>query len=433
VTPTRAAAVAGVLPGLFWVVYSLFNVVLPAPPSIGPVTAVNVIYVAMLPAVVVVLSSRPLPAWPAAGLYLMFMAWVCLSLVWYDPSRDAQLAKELLIYGLFALVGAQMIVGAPVARRMFAVALAVVSVGLAVWTVWYALRTGFAYRAGVPVNPNLPATLVGPGLLMAAALYASDGGVRHRPWLLAGILAALYASLLLASRGVFLALVAGGAVVWWRLRPPFGRMRALIAGCGVVVLLAQVPSVPHAAWTGGLGLARRLAESSGLDRDASAAAQGPASSGDVALNPLAAESTALGRFGEEEVGSFNLRRDLWVRGLAYVTSGPGPFLLGGGVATSRMLAHEANPVFANMHNAYLQMWTDFGLIGLVLVGWLHARIARQLAGISGWFAAGTLGMLLFWVVLGLTVTVTDLHVYWVTLGIASTASMVPVGLAARRG
>lgn len=438
-SPDLFALVAGLLPALLWILYSVSNVLALDPPRIGPVTAINAMYVAMVPALVVLARRRCVPALPGLVVYAAFLAWVLIGLAWYNRDYGVEVPKQLIIYGLFALTAAQMIVGNGWAIRNYTVAVILTGVALSFWTMGYALSSGFAYRGGVPINPNLPAALIGAGLATAVSVYIHRQRSGTRAWLLAATLIQLYACLLLGSRGVLLGLLVAAVPLLLHVRPRLRDLRGLLVGGAAIVVLSLTPAVPYGAYQAVIAFGERVQDwASAEEAPAGAVAGTPARSGTSAhrrraaepalpkLDAKSAQSTAIGRFGEEEAASFNLRRDLWVAAAGYLKSGVVRFLAGGGMGTSRAIAHAANPVFRNMHNAVLQIWTDFGLIGLTLFGWLHWRLARALWESPGWRSTAGLVSLVFWVVVGFTATVTDMHVYWIALAAASASALQPI-------
>ena len=436
----RFTIAAGILPAVLWIVYAYSNVVTAEPPRLGPVTAINILYLAMLPAVAIAAVHGQ--AFQVAGVaaFAAFFGWVVIGLAWYDSAYPVEIVKQLIIYGLFVLTAAQIVVAGRAATRALAIGTMIAAAGLSLWTIWYAMSTGFAYRAGVPINPNLPAMLIGAGLTTAVSIYLDRTRRRHGLVLVIAMLS-LYACLLLGSRGVLLGLVAAAVTLWVRTRPALAEIRGLVAGGAVVVALSLVPAVPFAVWQAATSVVQRVQSwGTGSGEPAAATAGGSAAAGTPAsrsravvamtapraLDPKAVGSTAIGRFGEGEVTSFNLRRDLWVAALWHQVAGPGAFLIGGGLGTSQDLAHATNPVFWNMHNTPLQVWVDFGLVGLGLFAWLHWRIVRALWMTPGWPGTAGLVGLTFWLVVGLTATAADMHVYWMALGASAAAAMRPI-------
>jgi O-antigen ligase len=435
-TPWLARA-AGWLPAIFWVLYTFWNTMLLAPPALGRLTGINLLYLLMLPAVGILTLQWRWPRLPGRWAYLAFLAWVALGAISHDPVPDTDLVKGMVICLLPTLAAAQIVIGGRNARTVFTTTVMATALGLSIWTLWYAFDSGFRYRSGVPINPNFVATIVGPGLLIATAHYLTRDVVR-RGALMALILLCFYASLLLGSRGVLIAVLASTVTLIAMVRPSFKQTRSLFVGALAMIVVAQLPILPYTVWQTGWETTNWLYTSAAEWRDMesqSADASDPLSSTGAStasapvlvpppLHATAAASTALGRFGEKDTGSFNLRYALWRAGLSYVLSSPTTLFVGGGMGMSGLIAWRANAYFRNAHNTFLQVLEDFGLIGLGLLAWLFWDLMRTRAG--GTHVSTTwLPLMVFWLVTGLTATVTDLHVFWISLGVAAAASEEP--------
>ena len=424
--PDKSVRVAaGALPALLWLSYVVSNVFTERTISFGfGLTSTNLLYLAMLPAAVWVFARRRQHPWSGRVPYVLLLVWSLSTLLLHRESWPGDVSKRMLIFGLCALTVAAMIVGRESAHRWFATGVCLAAVGVSVWTIGHALTSGFGYRAGVPINPNLPATLIAPGLLISLALFwCAD--TPKRGWYLGITLVCSYACLLLGSRGVLLAVLAGVGTLVVGMRPARRALAGFAIGMAGVVAIAQMPAIPYGVWRAGVAMTqpKQAPQQPTTEASAPAAAKRsevPPPPPPVELATAAAQSTAVARFGEEEVFSFNLRRDLWVAAGRFLASGPKAFLAGGGMGKSQRVANEANPVFHNIHNAFLQIWTDFGFIGLALFLWLNWQIGAHLFRLHTWYAKAMLACQIAWLTVGLTATVVDIHLYWVTLGVAAT-------------
>src|SRR5690606_8916296 len=92
----RLVAAAGWLPAGFWLVYAVWNTVLPAPPAFGPFTAINVFYLAMVPAALVSVLNWRQCRWPGRVPYGLFLGWVVVGFAWYDPAHEIEVVKQVL-------------------------------------------------------------------------------------------------------------------------------------------------------------------------------------------------------------------------------------------------------------------------------------------------------------------------------------------------
>jgi hypothetical protein len=447
------SAAAGWLPAIFWVFYTLWNTALPEPPAVGRLTPINLLYLLMLPATLIMALRWTQTRMDGQWAYAGFLVWLILGIVWHNPAPDSEVIKALFICSLALPIAAQILIGGRQAQIVFATAVTLTAAAVSTWMVVEALASGFQYRTGTLLNQNFVATMVAPGLLIALACYLQREDDRLRRTLLGLVLLCGYASLLLGSRGVLIGEIVAAGVLLIRVRPAWRQTRGLVVGTAVVVVMAQLPMIPNALWHTGWRVAATLSASVSRATPATAssprggtagAASGPSASEDTTtasamierpLDPRAAESTALGRFVERDTGTLNKRAGLWRALTLFTITQPSILLFGGGLGISGVVAFGADPVFHNAHNTYLQLFADTGLVGVGLLGWVVWRIMRRLATRSDGASAlslAWLAVLIFWLVAGLTSTVIDLHVFWVSLGVAmaSTALQAAPG---RRG
>jgi hypothetical protein len=436
------ATAAGCLPAIFWMFYSLWNLVLSSPPALGRLTAINILYLLMLPATLVMVLRWRQTRMTGQPAYLAFLAWITLGILWHNPAPGGDVIKALFICALAAPIAAQMLIGGRRAQIVFAASVTLTAFAVSVWMVWQALASGFVYRTGTLLNQNFVASMVAPGLLIATAFYLhrEDGPLRRM--LLGLVLTCSYASLLLGSRGVLIAEIAGVAALVVVLRPSLRRTRGLIAGTAVIIVMAQMPMIPNALWQRGyVAVAALRASMSRATQPAAPASQAGGAGSAAApaatpgsipeptvvarpLDPRAAQSTALGRFVEKDTDTLDKRTSLWRATIVYIVSQPSILLFGGGLGISGDVAWQANPVFHNAHNTYLQILAETGLVGAGLLVWLFWSLMRRLAVMRDAFAHAWLAALVCWLVAGLTSTVIDLHVFWVTVGVAAATTVI---------
>jgi hypothetical protein len=115
----------------------------------------------------------------------------------------------------------------------------------------------------------------------------------------------------------------------------------------------------------------------------------------------------------------SVRLSLWTSALIQLSSGARPLLIGGGMGESQVVSLREDPRYDSVHNAFLQVALDFGLIGLALVAVFHWHVLCALHAQSGWRSTLCLAGVVFWLGVGLTATVTDTHPYWLFLGVAA--------------
>ncbi len=424
-------AAAGSLPAIFWLFYTLWNTALTDPPAIGHLTPINLLYLLMLPATLVLaMQWRRAPIggrWP----YIAFVAWIGLGIVWHDPSPDADDVKALFVCALALPIAAQLFVGGRRAQIALLGAATLTAAAISVWMIGQALVSGFQYRTGTLLNQNFIATMIAPGLLtvLSGYLVTAAGGLRRV--LLGVTLLCSYASLLLGSRGVLLAEIAAAGVLAAYVRPAWRQVRGLAAGMAVVIAIAQMPAIPNAIWLAGWRLAANASRPASriVEAPPRAAAPAPAAPAPAVetiaarpLNPQAAQSTALGRFVERDTGTLDKRTGLWRAIVRFTVTQPSVLLFGGGLGIAAVVAERADPVFHNAHNVYLQILADTGLVGAALFVWLVVSLTRGLIASATAISLTWLAVLIFWLIAGLTATVIDLHVFWLSVGAAMAAT-----------
>lgn len=312
---------------------------------------------------------RPVFFWPLFG----FLAIVAASFVGFMQPIDISVVQRVLAYLLGALVYLQF--RSTAGLRVVMSTAIVTSLAVATWVIISASRGGFAYRGDVGVNQNLVAFDVGLGLVAAVAVSVQALGTSRQRiggvslLLLSGAL--VYAMLLLASRGMIIAisLVLGGMLFRLAL---LDRARLL----ALLVLLA----------VGASGL----------------------------LLPGGGE--ILERFTDENVETGNERTPIWTA--LYNDYRDGNFadlLLGKGFDSSKLVVQRGFGTLTSAHNAYLQILYEFGLLGLGFFLALHLA-----ATVASWQVPGALGLTMFGLTLfllgaNLTSTAPDGFVYWAVL------------------
>lgn len=420
------ARAAGLLPAIFWVAYVLWNAILTTPPVWDRLTPFTVIYLLMLPATLVMLWHVRRVSMPGQWAYVAFLVWLAIGVLWHGAALRRDIVKALFVCALGLPIAAQTVVGGSRATMTFIGSVTLTALSISAMTIGQALASGFRYRSGILVNQNFLATMVAPGLLMALALYLWRREDAARRVLLALVLICTYAIILLGSRGVLVALFVATVVTFRQIRPSLRRVRGLAVGLVTVVTIAQVPIIPYTLWQAGLrtvsavrGVAARFAVSPALPGAAPSAQTAVAPS----LDPDAAASNAITRFVERDTGTLNRRTDLWMAVAVYIVTQPSVLLFGGGFDASGEIAHRADARFADAHNVYLQLLADAGLVGTGLLVWTVWSVMRRLSALGGAAAYVWIPVMVFWIVNGLTITVTDLHVFWCTLGVAMAATV----------
>lgn len=362
--------------GLYWATFCLYETVfrdVSFPGLFYP------FYLVMIGTVLLRLGVGRLPRpTPLILWYVGFLLLVMVSFVGFGESISFEVFQRLIAYGFGLLVFLQF-----ASRRGLDVVIQLgllTSVAMSVWVVASAIQEGFAYRGGVEGDQNVIALFVGFGTVIAIALGVDLIGRRRHLALIMTMLAlgfTLYASLLLASRGIFIALaVALLAVV---VRVAFVQPRKLLFGFILVLLAVSAFFLP-----GGQGLVER--------------------------------------FSGERVESGGSRLPLWEAAwTAYVRGTPVQLLVGQGFDSSKFVIRQVSDNLTSTHNAYFQVLFEFGLLGLLVFMGLHVVVlwrAWRLPGPHGWVA---FALVVFLLGADVTVNVPDGFMYWTVLGFALAA------------
>jgi hypothetical protein len=419
---------AGLLPAIFWAAYVLWNAILTTTPVWGRVTPFTVIYLLMLPATVTMVWHVRQISMAGQWAYVAFLVWVGIGVLWRGSALQPEVVKAIFVYALGLPIAAQIVIGRAGAVP-FAGSVALTAAAISALTIGHALTSGFKYRSGILINQNFLATMVGPGLIVALVFYLRRHDDAVRRALLALVLICTYAIMLLGSRGVLIALSVTVGFVFREIRPSLRGMRGLVIGVVTVVTISLVPVIPHTLWQAALrtvsslrAVTAQIAGSPTPTRGTESPSTDPAG-GVTSLAPSAAASNAITRFVEQDTGTLNRRSGLWTAVALYIVTQPPVLLFGGGLDASGEVAHRADPQFGDAHNVYLQLLADAGLVGTGLLAWVVWSIMRRLRALGGVAAQVWVAVLVFWIVNGLTATVTDLHVFWCTLGVAMAVTM----------
>lgn len=252
-----------------------------------------------------------------------------------------------------------------------------VGIAISVWVIWEAARGGFAYRGDVDVNQNIAAYVLGLSLTVVISRLMrplrKGGGIQMFVLLVAsGTMA--YASLLLASRGMTIALAVSTA--------------AMIIHMAVRDLRA-VRIALLLAWVAALGLL--LPGGDGL----------------------------LQRFETESIESAGDRTPIWTATIdALVEGSMIDFAIGHGFDSSKKVVRDATAVHSSTHNAYLALIFEYGILGLISFLAMHFVVLRRAAKVRTPFATLATGIIWLLLAANLTATTHDDFTYWLALGFA---------------
>lgn len=311
-------------------------------------------------------------------VYGAFMVLVLASLVGMVRAVDFFVLQRLASYVFGLLVAFQ--VGS---RRGIGPILAgavISGVTVAIWVIVKAAEGGFDYRADIEVDQNFTAFIIGLGLVVALTIviWRLLFRVRGSVWVTVTCWLAMatmfYATLLLASRGMIIAL-----------------------GITAIALLVRYATLSRKAlWIFALIVA--IVSASFL---------------------LPGATGLLERFRGDSVETGGGRIPVWERTFeAYAASNPWNLALGNGFKSSEQVV-ERRFAFTSVHNAYLQILYEFGLVGLALFGLIHFRL-----GLVAWRLRSELGVIGFGLILfllgaNLTADTPDGFMYWTALGLVA--------------
>jgi O-antigen ligase len=304
-------------------------------------------------------------------VYLLFYLLVLISLFQVTTGVNFELFQKLFIYLLGLIVSFQF----TSEKAFWSLARVQTWSGIivAVWVVISSVQSGFAERGISEVNQNNVATLIAFGLIPLFATQLSGKDVVWRRlvgWLFLAL--GVYAMLLLASRGMTVALAMAFILMFARvLNNPRRSIPLILLATAGALVLASLPG------------SNNLAE----------------------------------RFTQADVASANGRTPLWNAALREIeTAPPAQLIFGHGVNYSLIVTNRVVGFFYSVHNTYLQMVLEFGLVGLGLFLALHFIPLWFLWRFNDGLSLYGMGAVTFLLFSNLTNVASDAFFYWVTLG-----------------
>jgi O-Antigen ligase len=307
------------------------------------------------------------------SVYLLFFTVVIFSLFNIATPLDFEVFQRLFIYilGLFVLFQFS-------SEQAFQTLMRVqVWAGLIVagWVIFDAWQSGFAGRGIAEIDQNNVTSTIALGLvpLFAIQLFSrANVWTRLVGWLI--LAGGIYATLLLASRGVTLALAVAFIVMFARLLNNPRRSVPLI-------ILAMV--------------------------------------GALALASLPGSSNLAERFSQGDVASANGRVPLWNAAIREIETSPAlQLVFGHGYNYTLIVTSRVVGFLYSVHNTYLQMTLDFGLLGVSLFTLLHLMVIGLLWRYGDALSLYAIGTVVFLLFSNLTLQAADGFLYWIALGTA---------------
>ena len=362
------------LVGLFWIAFALYSIVF-----YGVIIRFGFypFYAAFIVSIVMALTRDRLRFDPTvAWLYVGFMITVAWSFLTFREPIDSAVIQRLIAFLIGPMVYLQF--RSPRGLRPVTGAAIVTSLIIASFVIYSAVVTGFGYRGAVDANPNTVARLIAFGaVIVIAILLARIGGrfhLRQQLVLVASLGVMLYGVMLLASRGMVLALAVALAAV---------TVRAIAADWRKSVIIVLVGCL----------------------------------AGAVLLLP--GSQSIIYRFTspDEHVASAGSRIPLWEVTLESLTSSNlAQLVFGHGFDSSKPVVERRFLGQTSVHNTYLQMFYEFGLIGVMLHIVLQAYLLWRGWRTPGPYGSIMVGLTLLLVVENLSGDVADSFHYWITMG-----------------
>lgn len=375
----RSGVLAEVVVALYWLAFSVYQTIL-TDAAITIQGFFYPFYASFALTVVVALVRGRLRLDPrTTWLYATFLVVVLASFVGFERPIDFFVVQRVFAY----VFGFLLLLQIGSRRGLAPVAVAAVGTGavLGTWVIGNAIAGGFAYRGDIGADPNLTAFIVGLGVVTALARLAhgTPGGPLASIGLLLAIAVMLYASLLLASRGMVIAL--GLATVAVLARSAAQTPKRLLWLALIVPLVAGAMLLP-----GGASLVER--------------------------------------FEGESVETGGSRLPLWELTLeAFTTGSPLEVMIGRGFKSSEAVVQQRYGYLTSVHNAYLQILYEFGVVGLGLFVALHAHFARGAWRLGNAYGTMALGMLVMLLGANLSADAPDGFMYWTALGFVAAACL----------
>lgn len=218
-------------------------------------------------------------------------------------------------------------------------------------------------------HPNEAGSALVIALYLLLYLFASWRGVAKRLLLaLAGLVTALAIALTGSRTSVLLAALGVGVLVFWAIYTHlFGKRKWLRWPVGLVAL-AGVTAALYLALSFSVGFVATLAQHSAAQVPPPAVTEGqPAEPApQAATPPQNVVRMDDSRVQMQDIGTFNMRVEIWQTGLDYMKAHPRAYLFGVPDNIVARIPQAAGRQEMHMHNAYLEMFLLGGVPGIAL-------------------------------------------------------------------
>jgi len=326
--------------------------------------------------------------WPLVSYAILLVLFLASALD--SKSTEPFSDQSWNLWGLITIISLFLLAASQVQEendlQIFALTTVSVSLALSVWVILTAAQLNFeALRGGIDVNQNYVSVFVLAGIipLIHFLFTAKRGFLKFLS--LPALLVVMLASLILASRGMIAAALAGVVLMAARLAGSRS-FRGLLALAPILVLIGAVAVF------------------------------------------LPGGDSLSARFQEENVGTLNDRTLIWSHAIRYFAdSGIARMIFGQGLSSGTFVIRPVLPLYENYHNEYLTWLMNQGVLGLAAFLAFLYSIARRVLTCSHPLKNVMLGWLTFLAVAGLSSTVADLHLFWILLGVVTGASSLAEG------
>ena len=369
----RSGVNAEIVVALFWVAFCIYETIFASvtvPGFFYPFYAVFFVTVAAS-----LLRSGIRVEAPVLWLYGAFLVVVLISFVGFMEPIDFEVVQRVFAYVFGLLVALQF--GSWRGLRPVLVASVLTGVTISIWVINASIQAGFRYRGDIPTDQNVVTFFIGFGAIVALAaavdLVGRRGRLNQLLVLLLALAPMLYAIMLLASRGVTIALVLAVLAI-------IGRSVLLdVRKLGVVVLVVAMGA------------------------------------GTVVLP---GGESLLERFALEDTDTGNERLPIWEETVEAFTQGNAyALVLGQGFGTSREVVQRGFGALTSTHNAFLQILYEFGVIGIALFIGLHMFLLVRAFRLRDGYGLVMFGLLWYLIGANLTLNAPDGFMYWTALGV----------------
>lgn len=370
----RTGVKSEVVVALFWIAFCLYETVFASVTVPGFFYPFYAAFGATVAASLLRSGVRIEPS--VLWLYGGFLVVVLTSFIGFTEPVGFEVVQRVFAYVFGLLVALQF--GSWRGLRPVLVATVLTGTTIAVWVIAASVQAGFSYRGDVSVDQNVVTFFIGFGAIVALAvavdLMGRRGVLGRLLLLLVPLAAMLYAIMLLASRGItialalaVLALVGRAVLLDWR------KLSVVL-----VVLLMAVGTVF-----------------------------------------LPGGDSLIERFSLEDTETGNDRLPIWGETVDAFTEGDAYALLAGqGFGSSRVVVQRTFGGLTSTHNAFLQILYEFGIVGFALFVALHVFLILRAYRLGDGRGLVMFGLMWYLIGANLTLNAPDGFIYWTALGVA---------------